>query len=354
MKTALIGAGVICEQHLIGLRRVASAQVVGVCDLSPAMAQYSAQQAGGVASYTDYAEMLAHEQPDVVHVLTPPKTHTRIISDCLDAGAHVLCEKPIALERSELTKLWHQARACNLWIVEDQNYRFNRPVVELQKLLDEEKLGTIKEIDVRMALSIRAGGRYADRNLPHPSHQLPAGVIHEFLPHLAYLGMMFVPNVKAIDRVAALWSNHGMKDDVHDPFVYDDLDATVVLGQAHLRIRFSTATWPDSFSIMLRGSEGTAQAELFQPQVDATVKRGGGQHFDPLLNRASSGKRRLLGIPRMFFDKLLQRSPYEGLHRLIELTYEALERGGEMPVTFEDMDEAAGLIEALLAEENRL
>src|SRR5207248_11360376 len=178
--------------------------------------------------------------PDVVHVLTPPHTHERLVTEALNARAHVIVEKPVAPSNAQFRRLWELAQSRDRRLIEDQNYRFNEPVRQIERLVRAGELGDVREVEVRMALAIRKkGSRYADENLPHPSHNLPAGVLHEFVTHLCYLALRFLPSW---DRVAAAWSNHG--DDTL--FKYDDLDALVVGGPIHGRIRFSCHTAPDA------------------------------------------------------------------------------------------------------------
>lgn len=100
LKSAVIGTGMISKQHLSFLQTCDRANVVGVCDLSPAAAGYAVEtfqsENSSISAYTDYAQMLEIEKPDVVHILTPPQTHLPIATDCLRADAHVICEKPVA------------------------------------------------------------------------------------------------------------------------------------------------------------------------------------------------------------------------------------------------------------------
>lgn len=72
LKSAVIGTGVISKEHLQFLRHSDQAELVGVCDLSPAASRYAAEQFGAAAAYTDYRAMLDQAKPDVVHILTPP------------------------------------------------------------------------------------------------------------------------------------------------------------------------------------------------------------------------------------------------------------------------------------------
>src|SRR5437660_7819319 len=93
LKAAVIGTGKISEEHLRFLRDAEGVDVAGVCDLSPSLAKYAAERFGGGKPFTDAAQMLQESAPDVVHVLTPPHTHERLVSDALSAGAHVIVEK---------------------------------------------------------------------------------------------------------------------------------------------------------------------------------------------------------------------------------------------------------------------
>lgn len=353
LKSAVIGTGVISKQHLSFLQASERANIVGVCDLSPAAVNYAVDTFQAAAAYTDYAQMLEEAQPDVVHILTPPSTHLPIATDCLRAGAHVICEKPVAPSFSDFKDLWQISRECDRFLMEDHNYRFNSPVRAIQALVADGTLGEIQEVEIRMALDLRSGGRYADENLPSPIHNMPAGVIHDFITHLSYLLLSFLPEIDSGDgfgRVSAAWSNHGGGD----LFKYDDLDALVIGGKAHGRIRFSSYTSPDCFSITVRGDRGYAETDLFQPYLRCVVPRSGGKQLSPLVNHFANGWELMSASARNFRNKIMQKTPYEGLHYLLGQTYEALSNGDAPPIGYEDMARTSRLVEALLAQENRL
>ncbi len=357
LKSAVIGTGVISKQHLSFLQESDRTHIVGVCDLSPAAADYAVETFQAAAAYTNYQQMLSAEKPDVVHILTPPQTHMTIATDCLRAGAHVICEKPVAPTYREFKDLWQISRECDRFLIEDHNYRFNAPVRAIQALIDDGTLGTVQEVEIRMALDLRSGGRYADENMPNPIHKMPAGVIHDFITHLSYLLLSFMPHsdrgankAEGFDRVSAAWSNHGGGD----LFKYDDLDALVVAGSTHGRIRFSSYTAPDCFSITVRGDRGYAETDLFQPYLRCVVPRSVGKQLSPLVNHFVSGWELMSASVRNFRSKIMQRNAYDGLHYLLGETYEALSNNSAPPIGFDDMARTSRLVEALLASENRL
>jgi predicted dehydrogenase len=348
LRVAVIGAGKISEEHLRFLSGRKGIDLAAICELSDVLGKFTADRFSVGAAYGDYRKMLDELRPRVVHVLTPAHTHMKIVSDCLAAGAHVIVEKPIAPTRAEFRQLWRIAEQNDRRLIEDHNYRFNDQVTALEKMIAQNRLGTVREVEVRLSLPIRsAGGRYADENLPHPSHKMPAGVLHEFVTHLAYLLLRFMPS---IEQVRARWSNIGGGN----LFRFDDLDAIVIGGGVHGRLRFSCHTGPDCFSLTVRGSRGWAETDLFHPFMRITEPRKVGQQLSPLANQISNGFDLIRSSFRGFGNKVLQRGPLHGLHRFLEKTYHALERNVEPPVTFDDMDSASKLVDALLEPTNRI
>lgn len=347
LKSLVIGTGAISKEHLAFLSNSELVDLAGVCDLSPAASKSTALRYGVENFGVDYRAMLEKLRPDVVHVLTPPHTHKFIATDCLESGAHVICEKPVAASHEEYKQLAEIAQRCNKYLIEDHNYRFNRPIMAIENLINQGKLGHIQEVEVRATLNVVDGGPFADANIPHPIHKMPAGVVHDFITHLTYLLLRFLPEV---DVVKAAWRNHSG----NPLFRYDTLDAVVIGGHIHGRLRFSGNSGPDAFQVSVRGSEGYVETNLFQPYLYCVMPRRGGKQLSPLVNHFVNGRNLMGASVRNFRDKVMQRTPYEGLHCLLHKTYTQLSNGEQPPVTSEDMERTSSLIDALLAEENRI
>jgi predicted dehydrogenase len=354
LRAAVVGAGAISLEHLPFLQSSERAELVGVCDLSPVSARISARRFGAAQGYTDVAQMLVEAAPQVVHVLTPPHTHASLVRMCLEAGANVVCEKPITPTAAEAGELLDLARRQGVHLIENHNYRFNDEILELRRLIDDGSLGEVSEVEIRMALPIRGeGSRFADENVPNPIHQMPAGVIHDFLTHFAYL-VNTLSAAESWDRIGAAWSNHGGGE----LFRFDDLDAILIgrsaTGPVHGRLRFSCRTAPDLFGVTVRGSKGQAATDLFHPHLELLVDRPGGPQLTPIVNHVINGTKLARSGLRNFGQKLLQHGPYHGLTRLLDETYAALQAGETPPVTAADILRAAELVDALVAEEVRV
>lgn len=141
-KTAVIGCGAVSKNHGKALMSSEYAHLEYAVDCDFQKAMEFATTFGG-QPLSDYKELFRKDDVDVVHIATPHHTHPRIAMDCLNAGLHVFCEKPLAI-------LPHDAKAMIACAQENgrrlgvcfQN-RMNESVIEAKKILDEGVFGSI-------------------------------------------------------------------------------------------------------------------------------------------------------------------------------------------------------------------
>lgn len=112
-QAALVGTGHIAEEkHFPAWTEGdAPADLVAVCDLDEDAAREAAQRHDIPAWYADVDTMLQEGDLDIVDVCTPPATHDKIGVQCLEAGAHLLVEKPMALDVGGCDRLIEAAEA---------------------------------------------------------------------------------------------------------------------------------------------------------------------------------------------------------------------------------------------------
>lgn len=114
LRIGIIGCGGIAKgKHLPGLKSCADlAEMVYFCDLVKERAEQAAKAYGtpDAKVCTDYKELLADKSIDVVHVCTPNRSHSFITVDALEAGKHVMCEKPMAINSEEAQKMLDAAK----------------------------------------------------------------------------------------------------------------------------------------------------------------------------------------------------------------------------------------------------
>src|SRR5882672_6448479 len=107
-RVGLVGAGYVSEFHIKALTRLRNVRIVGVTDLDDARAR-----ATGLPAFSSL-EAMAAAGLDVVHVLTPPDSHTPVALDALRLGCHVFVEKPLATSLEDCDRLAMQATSLGL------------------------------------------------------------------------------------------------------------------------------------------------------------------------------------------------------------------------------------------------
>lgn len=105
LRVAIIGTGFGARVQLPGFMSLAETNVVALCGRSEKKTKDIAAQYGVRAVYTDYEQMLVDVQPDIVSITTPPHLHNPMTIAALQTGAHVLCEKPLAVTATEAREM---------------------------------------------------------------------------------------------------------------------------------------------------------------------------------------------------------------------------------------------------------
>lgn len=142
-KAAVIGCGLISKNHLKALKNVEHVTCTAVCDIVREKAEAAAQTYGVKEVYTDYKEMLKQADIDVVHICTPHYLHAQMAVDALEAGKHVLCEKPMALTVEDARRMEEaEKRSGRILGICFQN-RYNEASVYMKKLMESGELGPV-------------------------------------------------------------------------------------------------------------------------------------------------------------------------------------------------------------------
>jgi len=345
MRAALIGAGQIARQHLLCLRGLPDVGLAAVCDLSPATAEAAAERYGARAAFTDHRAMLDEIRPDVVHVTTPPTSHFRLAMDALEAGAHVIVEKPATANFEEVAELTRRAEQLGRVLVEDHNYVFNKAPLEIARRVETGELGAVTHVEVLVCLDILGPAGFADPNSPHPALALAGGAIADFLPHLASLAHRFIGPHRTAYTV---WSKR--KASV---LPFDELHALVEGTHGTASVGFSASAQPDAFWLRVYGEKMQATANLFETRLTFDAPRPVPRPLRPFVNGLDEGTT----IHRAALSTLLRKfkgpGAYEGLWELLARFYRALADGAPLPVTANDVLEVNRLVEDLKPREQR-
>jgi UDP-N-acetylglucosamine 3-dehydrogenase len=181
----LIGLGGISVAHIAGYQRSADARIVAVCDSNENRLRAMAAELRADA-YADYRHMLEDPAVQAVDVMLPHNLHYRVVTDSLEAGKHVLVEKPLAVSSEECMDLIARAARAGLMLSVAENTRFVAAYVELERMLAAGTLGEIRLI--RTMISGTEEGRLRNTALwKGRSSSSGGGAILDAGPHSFYL-----------------------------------------------------------------------------------------------------------------------------------------------------------------------
>ncbi|WNR43332.1 Gfo/Idh/MocA family protein [Paenibacillus roseipurpureus] len=145
-RIAIIGCGGIANgKHMPSLSKLDNVEMVAFCDIVSERAQEAAAKFGkeDARVYEDYREVLEDRSIDIVHVCTPNDSHAEITIAALEAGKHVMSEKPMAKTAADARRMVEAAKRTGKKLTVGYNNRFRGDSQHLHKLCSEGELGEI-------------------------------------------------------------------------------------------------------------------------------------------------------------------------------------------------------------------
>ena len=169
IKAAVIGVGSMGRNHARVYRELPETTLVGVADMSEQNAERVAAEYQTHA-FSDYRQLLDETQPDIVSIVVPTEQHAIVTIDALNAGSHVLVEKPISYTVEEGIRMIQHAEACGKKLTVGHVVRFDSAIRQLVERLRAGELGQIYQVRSR-----RLG--------PFPARIQDVGVVVDLATH---------------------------------------------------------------------------------------------------------------------------------------------------------------------------
>jgi predicted dehydrogenase len=170
LRAGVIGTGFIGPVHIEALRRI-GVKVTAICDTA-GRARSAADRFAIPGVYEDYRRLVESPEVDVVHITAPNRFHCAMALAALRAGKHVVCEKPLAMNLAEASRMVEAVRNSPSVFAVNYNVRFYPAVLELRHRIADGDLGSIyhvngsyfqdwlfKETDYNWRLLPKEGGR---------------------------------------------------------------------------------------------------------------------------------------------------------------------------------------------------
>ncbi len=178
MKVALIGAGRNGSGHIRSLAAMEDVTVVGISDPELERAEALTSEVGGKA-YNDHRAMLDDAGPEAVWISSPGFLHPEHTVDCANAGAHVHCEKPMALTLKDCDRMIAAARKNSVKLMIGQSTRYAPALLELKRIFESGRCG-----DLVSAWSLRMNYHQRQPDVPwRLDGEKSGGIIFEWEVH---------------------------------------------------------------------------------------------------------------------------------------------------------------------------
>lgn len=324
-RVALVGAGRISAVHHGYAKNVPNARVVAVCDADRDRAEEFAQERNIPAFYDDIEELLRKEQPNIVHVCTPPATHATLAIAAMEGGANVLVEKPMAMTVEDCDRMIETAERYGRRICVDHNRLFDPVVLKARQLVDSGALGEIVSVEALQGVNPVDGGTPDG----HWSVADPFAPLYNLGPHPLYLAAHFLGPVEDLKIVGQPLGEDGLLREIRVL-----LESNGTYGY----VTFSMGAQPYLNHVNVFGTKGTLRANLNTMAMTVEKVRKLPKmvakftaNLEPAAQLVGSTVETVLAVA------LRRMKTYPGIGQNIRRFYKALDEGEPAPV-----DGAAG------------
>jgi predicted dehydrogenase len=334
LKVGVIGAGSIGDSHMRSYVRHPKSDLIAVCDIVRQRAQKASTEFGADHVYTDYSRMLELPELDAVSICLPNFLHAPASIEALEAGKHVLCEKPFAVNAEQAEDMVSAAEKSGMRLAVSLNLRHSGEARALRKAAESGKLGRIYH---------GKGGMLRDNAIPrgwfHRKELSGGGPLLDLGPHILDVTWWIMGKPKPVSAYGATYAEFGPRGlgkgtwgvgYKEGPFDVEDFaigllrfeGGETILVEASWVLKAKTITYS-----YVCGTEGGA---TLLPDLEAAAADGTPLEIEPLPD---------LEPPARFVDDIISDKPFvapaeDGLSvmRMLDAVYKSSESKREVSI----------------------
>ncbi len=195
----VIGLGMISPPHLSGFQKAEGSRLLAVCDRDERKLN-EVRSRLNLRGTTDYKELLRDPEVEAVALLLPHQLHFSIAKEAIEAGKHVLVEKPFTIRESEAQELIDLAKRKGVIVALAENTRFVRAYVAAEKMVRNGEFGEIRL--VRGFIPDQILDEWADEPEGWKRQPNGAAVITDCAPHMLYLLIWLFGKIDTVQAIA--------------------------------------------------------------------------------------------------------------------------------------------------------
>lgn len=266
IKAGVIGLG-MGQSHLYGYSKIPEVKIWAIADIEEEKLESFSQKYSIPHSFKDYRELLKLRELEVVSIALPNFLHCPVAIEALEAGKHVLVEKPMALNSQEAEKMVKVAREKKRVLMVGMDYRYIPEIEVLKKFIEDGELGDIYYIK---AVALRRKTFPKDSASWFKDKQKSGGGgLIDMGPHMLDLSLWLADNFNVTSVYGVTYNKFMPVDDLASALVKLTNGATI-----SLEISWETFTRPQFF-LNLFGTKGGAMTnplKIYKEIGDASVE----------------------------------------------------------------------------------
>lgn len=316
-RTGVAGCGSIAmERHIPAIQSSDLTELVSVYDHKYPNAERTATKFDIENAYDDFDVFL--DTVDLITVATPPFNHAELSIEALASGTHVLCEKPMAVEKADAKQMVEAADRYQARLGLVHNFLFSKSMRKAKQIVESERAGTIQYVK-GFQLSSPA------RGLPSWYTELPYDLFFDESPHLLYLledfiGVPHPEHVKpqfADDQLRSLTATFDGADDA--------------IGQLTMHFDAPLSEW----YLVIVGDKKVLIVDIFRDVLYQFGREVSHSAFEVLQISLSTVYQILLGVGKSGV-RLVRDDLYFGFAELLDRYVQAVQWNSELPVSAQD------------------
>jgi predicted dehydrogenase len=349
LRVAILGCGKIADEHAEQIARISSCKLVAVCDREELMAQQLQDRFKVPRRFSAAEDLLKISAPDVVHITTPPQTHSALGKLCLEAGCHVYIEKPFTVNVAEAEMLIKLAEYMGLKLTVGHNAQFSRASNRMRELIAQGYLGG-PPVHLESYYCYDLGDAGYARALLGDNHhwvrQLPGGLLQNTISHgISKISEFFSDDL----QVLAYGFTSPFLRSIGQADITDELRVIIHDGSMTAYFTFSSQMRPSLHSLRLFGPKN---ALIVDEQQQTVIKLRGKRYksyleqFIPPWNYAGQYVRNGTANMKRFIKSDLHIS--YGMKYLISLFYHSISYNTPVPIPYAEIMRTSRIMDEIV------
>jgi predicted dehydrogenase len=351
LKVAIVGCGKIADAHVEEARKIRGIEVVAVCDQEPIMAEQLAVRYAVPRWYTDCAEMLATESPDVLHITTPPQSHLALTRQAVAAGCHVFMEKPVALVHADVEALVAAVVAAKKKLTVNYWPNFEVQALELHRLYDAGALGSVVHVESYTGYDLAGEfGLALQRDPDHWVHRLPGKLFQNMMDHVLNKIVPFLEDEDPYVHAIA-YKRDAAASDSGSSEILDELRVIIKGKETSAYATFCANARPVGQTLRVYGTKATAHVD-FNARTLVLERK---QSFPSALGRLRppfqvAGDYFRQGLRNVGRFRRHRFHFFDGMRTLLTEFYQCIENDTDPPIAYRDILRVSALMEQIFAQ----